>query len=660
VHTPMRDLAVADYCERSAERSLHRRAIAPDVRRRIARRRRASAALTTLMIAGPAGQAFAAVKGGGTRGIDGASPATRAIDVPQRGLMFRSGSNGATVAEIQQALGVSADGVYGALTEQAVRRYQAENGLLVDGIVGPATWTSLFGLEDVAMSAGADDGEVAVIVRERPAAASAAPTSPAPSPRKPAAERQAAERPASRERDEDRAQPREGSGSAPVKREASKPEAKTKAETPAPKASPPEAKTKAETPAPKASPPETRPVSTPAPRTAPRAGSGACGLSLASPVKGIETSPFGPRSGRNHDGLDIAAPTGTPIRAAECGVVTSSGDQGGYGNMVCVKHTDRLETCYAHMSRTAAQAGQEVRKGQVIGYVGSTGNSTGPHLHFETRVDGTARDPKPYLAGSPVPGAVTASQARRSSAPQTRRASATRERAPRTTSTRSASFERQGGSTGGGARSSQSQQATLAQSSPQPQPAAAAPAPVAAAPAEPAPAPVEAAPVPVEAVPVEPAPVAVEPVPVEPTPVAEPIEEVPAEESVPPAPVAEEPVPVDAAPVEPAPVAEEPVPVEEVPVEAAPVEEAPVAEEPVPVEEVPVEAAPVEEVPVAEEPVPVEEVPVEAAPVEEVPVEAAPVTPVESAPVAEEPVAVEPVAPTEPVTPVTPEQPVAP
>jgi Meckel syndrome type 1 protein len=606
----MRDLAVADYCERSAERSLHRRAITPDVRRRIARRRRASAALTTLMIAGPAGQAFAAVKGGGTRGIDGASPATRAIDVPQRGLMFRSGSNGATVAEIQQALGVSADGVYGALTEQAVRRYQAENGLLVDGIVGPATWTSLFGLEDVAMSAGADDGEVAVIVRERPAAASAAPTSPAPSPRKPAAERQAAERPASRERDEDRAQPREGSGSAPVKREASKPEAKTKAETPAPKASPP----------------ETRPVSTPAPRTAPRAGSGACGLSLASPVKGIETSPFGPRSGRNHNGLDIAAPTGTPIRAAECGVVTSSGVQGGYGNMVCVKHTDRLETCYAHMSRTAAQAGQEVRKGQVIGYVGSTGNSTGPHLHFETRVDGTARDPKPYLAGSPVPGAVTASQARRSSAPQTRRASATRERAPRTTSTRSASFERQGGSTGGGVRSSQSQQATLTQSSPQPQPAAAAPAPVAAAPAEPAPAPVEAAPVPVEAVPVEPAPVAVEPVPVEPTPVAEPIEEVPAEESVPPAPVAEEPVPVDAAPVEPAPVAEEPVPVEEVPVEAAPVEE----------------------------------VPVEAAPVEEVPVEAAPVTPVESAPVAEEPVAVEPVAPTEPVTPVTPEQPVAP
>jgi len=629
----MRDLAVAEYCERSAERSRHRRAIAPEVRRRITRRRRASAALTTLMIAGPAGQAFAAVKGGGARGIDGASPATRAIDTPQRGLMFRTGSNGATVAEIQRALGVPVDGIYGMLTEQAVREFQADNGLLADGVVGPATWTTLFGLEDAAMSAGAANGDVAVIVRERPAADSPAPAPPAP----PRSASRPAEQRAPHDHDEAASQPRGGAEPAPRREEAPKPESKPEARTPKPEPKPeartpkPESKPEARTP--KAEP-ETRPVSNPAPSPAPRSGSGACGLALASPVKGIETSPFGPRGGDNHDGLDIAAPEGTPIKAAECGTVSSSGDQGGYGNMVCVEHTDRLETCYAHMSRTAVGSGQTVRKGQVIGYVGSTGNSTGPHLHFETRVDGSARDPKPYLTGSPVPGTATAPQAQRSnargaSAAETRRTS---ERAPRATSTRRASFEPQGGSSQGGVRASQSP-ATVAQASPQPQPTA----PAAAAPVEPAPAPVPVAEVPVEAAPVEPVPV--EPVPVEAAPA--PVEAAPVEA----APVAE--VPVEAPPVEvePAPVAE--VPVEEVPVEAAPVEAAPV--EPAPVAEVPVEAAPA---PV--EPAPVEEVPVEAAPA---PVEAAPVE--APAPIAEAPVAAEP-TPAEPVTPVAAEQPVAP
>ncbi|MGI8659696.1 MAG: peptidoglycan DD-metalloendopeptidase family protein, partial [Thermoleophilaceae bacterium] len=450
----MRDLAVAEYCERSTERSRHRRAIAPEVRRRIMRRRRASAALTTLMIAGPAGQAFAAVKGGGARGIDGASPATRAIDTPQRGLMFRTGSNGATVAEIQRALGVPVDGVYGLLTEQAVREFQADSGLLVDGVVGPATWTSLFGLEDAAMSAGAANGDVAVIVRERPADESAAPASPAPREQK-----AAAEQPAPRDRDEVTSQPRsgaEGAEGAPRRddgpKSEPKPEPRNPKSEPKPETRTPKAEPKPEPRTPKADPPETRPVSNPAPSPAPRSGSGACGLSLASPVKGIETSPFGPRGGDNHDGLDIAAPEGTPIKAAECGTVSSSGPQGGYGNMVCVEHTDRLETCYAHMSRTAAGSGQTVRKGQVIGYVGTTGNSTGPHLHFETRVDGTARDPKPYLTGSPVPGTPTTRQARRAatrgaSAAGTRRESGTRERGERGNNASRGSVETQGGST---------------------------------------------------------------------------------------------------------------------------------------------------------------------------------------------------------------------
>ena len=120
---------------------------------------------------------------------------------------------------------------------------------------------------------------------------------------------------------------------------------------------------------------------------------------LTSPVNGTQTSPYGPRWGRNHDGVDIAAPTGTAIRAAACGTVTLAGQQSGYGNMVCITHTSQFSTCYAHMSRFVVTKGQQVRQGQVIGYVGCTGSCTGPHVHFETRVNGQAQDPSRYLNG---------------------------------------------------------------------------------------------------------------------------------------------------------------------------------------------------------------------------------------------------------------------
>lgn len=336
--TPHRDLALVDPWQRSLERSLHRRAITPQVRRSLARRRRASAALSTLMVAGPAGSVLAAAGFGGPAGPDvaQASPATRAIAPTPAVMAFRLGSTGDTVAEIQRKLGVPADGSFGPITDAAVRDFQAQNGLDVDGVVGPATWTALFGLQDVAVAAGARDGNVAVIVRERAGSAVS----------------------------------RHGSAAA-----ASVTPAAAESTTPSP-------------------------VPAPSP--------GACGaLRLGSPVKGTVTSGFGPRWGRNHDGLDIAAPTGTPIRAVECGVVSFSGVQGGYGNMVCVKHSSRFETCYAHMSRSAVGQGARVQKGQVIGYVGCTGSCTGPHLHFETRVDGAARDPRPYLGGAGVPGEPT-------------------------------------------------------------------------------------------------------------------------------------------------------------------------------------------------------------------------------------------------------------
>ncbi len=94
-----------------------------------------------------------------------------------------------------------------------------------------------------------------------------------------------------------------------------------------------------------------------------------------------------------HKGIDFAAVTGTPIRAAADGTIDHAGVQGGYGNMVIIKHWNGYSTAYGHMSRVAVHKGARVMQGDVIGYVGSTGWSTGPHLHYEFRVNGEARDP---------------------------------------------------------------------------------------------------------------------------------------------------------------------------------------------------------------------------------------------------------------------------
>jgi murein DD-endopeptidase MepM/ murein hydrolase activator NlpD len=115
------------------------------------------------------------------------------------------------------------------------------------------------------------------------------------------------------------------------------------------------------------------------------------------PVNGSFTSPFGMRWGRLHAGIDIAAPTGTPIRAADSGGVAIAGSVGGYGNYTCINHGGGFSTCYGHQSSIGISVGQAVRQGQVIGAVGSTGHSTGPHLHFETRVNGSPVDPMGYL-----------------------------------------------------------------------------------------------------------------------------------------------------------------------------------------------------------------------------------------------------------------------
>lgn len=98
---------------------------------------------------------------------------------------------------------------------------------------------------------------------------------------------------------------------------------------------------------------------------------------------------------KQHKGVDFAAATGTPIRAAADGEIDFAGVQGGYGNIIVVKHWSKFSTAYAHMSRFAngIRKGSKVSQGEVIGYVGTTGWSTGPHLHYEFRVNNEPRDP---------------------------------------------------------------------------------------------------------------------------------------------------------------------------------------------------------------------------------------------------------------------------
>ena len=114
------------------------------------------------------------------------------------------------------------------------------------------------------------------------------------------------------------------------------------------------------------------------------------------PTRGTVTSEYGRRSGRQHQGIDIAAGTGTAIWAAQSGTVIFAGQQSGYGNMTIVDHGD-FSTAYAHQSRIGVSEGQRVAQGDPIGAVGNTGRSTGPHLHFETRYGGSARNPRGCL-----------------------------------------------------------------------------------------------------------------------------------------------------------------------------------------------------------------------------------------------------------------------
>jgi len=126
------------------------------------------------------------------------------------------------------------------------------------------------------------------------------------------------------------------------------------------------------------------------------------------PVVGLLRSSFGRRSdpfsgeGAFHTGIDIAVAKGTPVHVTADGVVEAAGWRNGYGKLVIIDHGNGLETCYAHLSQLLVVPGEEVRRNEIVALTGTTGHTTGPHLHYEVRVAGTAVNPYRYLrAGSP-------------------------------------------------------------------------------------------------------------------------------------------------------------------------------------------------------------------------------------------------------------------
>ena len=434
--TAYRDLATAEIWERSIERSRYRRSLAPKARREMTRRKHVSAALATAVFAGPtAPLAAAQVAGGPSAAMAASSPANRAIEVREGGLPLSAGSQGALVSQVQRALSVGVDGIFGPETDSAVRRFQYSSKLQVDGIVGPATWSALFG-----SSAGATGGDAPAAVKQQlaetlrdagrqmavEAGASSAdngasiergwralgdPTASATSTKKPSSRSadKAADLPEPIDTGRSDSQSDGSDGSGPAAGDDGDSGARSESGS-GNDSGTSESGSGNDSGSGNSAPAAPR-------RERAQTGGGGCSSTLSDPVNGSLSSPFGPRWGRMHEGNDISAPTGTAIRAAACGTVTFAGQQSGYGNIVCINHTSSFATCYAHMSRFAVANGTRVRQGQVIGYVGCTGSCTGPHLHFETRVNGEAVDPQRYLGGKTRFASSSSSASSASSSP---------------------------------------------------------------------------------------------------------------------------------------------------------------------------------------------------------------------------------------------------
>jgi murein DD-endopeptidase MepM/ murein hydrolase activator NlpD len=564
-----RDLGSATLWDRSLHRSRRRRIRKQEARRNAPRQKGVTIAAGAAILASPVLSPLAGASASSAKpGVTKTEVAQKAAVSGERTWLLSYGDTGPAVAAVQYQLQIVDDGIFGPQTEGAVKDFQRSKGLAVTGIVDVRTWVEVFSSKvefygDADASASSVPDSVNVVFSEEEA--------PAP----PSETEEAVGGPDLDDRVELREEITEESSGSSGGSDAAEP-------APAPAPEPAEEVT-------------STPVST-------GDGCTADGQMVA-PVNGTVTGSFGENRGdHTHSGTDIAAPTGTTVRAAECGTVSVSGTESGYGNMVCVQHAGETTTCYAHLSERSVAVNEYVKAGQKIGEVGCTGSCTGPHVHFEVRQNGQAEDPTPYLNGSQATAttAVGDGEAIGGATPEEQ----------------AAVF---GNGTGGAEApaAEPTAQATAPAEATATEPAAAAPAEA------PAPAPAEAAPV-AEAP--APAPVEEAPAPVAEAPAPAPAEAAPVAEA--PAPVAEAPAP---APAEAAPVAEAPAPAEPAP---APAEPAPVAEAPAPA---PVEAAPVAEAPapVAEAPAPA---PVEAAPVAEAPAPAAEApAPVAEAPAAEAP-----------------------
>jgi murein DD-endopeptidase MepM/ murein hydrolase activator NlpD len=137
-----------------------------------------------------------------------------------------------------------------------------------------------------------------------------------------------------------------------------------------------------------------------------QSGVGVTGASFVYPLMGTRVSSyFGIRKHpvlkvvRHHDGIDLAAPDGASIRAVSDGVVVFADPYGGYGKYIVIQHANNMTSHYGHCSQIQVRTGQHIKAGQIIGRVGSTGQVTGPHLHFEIRRDGQAQDPEKFIPG---------------------------------------------------------------------------------------------------------------------------------------------------------------------------------------------------------------------------------------------------------------------
>jgi len=361
-----RDLSSFEIWEISLARSRRRRDMAERQRKAAPKTKGAAAAMSAALLVSPVlplASAGAQSDGSGPA----SAPPNRSPDIG--GVIVERGDVGGTVAEVQRKVGVDDDGIFGAITERAVGDFQARSGLERTGVVDVTTWKALFRASVSFVQA--DSAAAKRIVAQLP--------------RRPQAPKR-----------------QSGAGGGP-------PSAAGGSQSAAPSAAEPGRSTRAPAPA------------APAPAAPASPGSGVCGGKIVSPVRGTVTSRFG--DGRNHEGVDIAAPVGTVVRAAACGTVSLADSQSGYGNIICVEHSSSFSTCYAHLSQMNVRQGTYVNVGQVIGRVGMTGRTSGPHLHFETRVSGRAQDPAPYLGGArSIPGEPQARTSRAATAPKARTA----------------------------------------------------------------------------------------------------------------------------------------------------------------------------------------------------------------------------------------------